>query len=87
MEGALMKKLQVGMLAILLVTNLMVIVVVRADETAPLEAVMTASIYKIRSEAKENQHKVGMPLYRVKNEPEVLIPAYKVQSTTFSRSP
>lgn len=82
-----MKKLQVGMLAILLFSSL-VVVGVRADEaTAVLETDMMASTHKIMSEAKENKHKVGMPLYRVKEKPEVLIPAYEVQSTTFTRSP
>lgn len=85
------KKFQAAILAILLVT----LVVVQADTWAAEETkekldptmneLKVSSTVKIGSKSKEFLHEVGMPLYRVKGKPGVLIPAYEVQALTRSR--
>lgn len=74
--AASIKKLSVGVLVVLLVTLVVSSSFTNADKREDLSKLLGVEVRGTEFE----DFKIGMPLYRLKNKPGVLIPAYKLES-------
>ncbi|KAG6734576.1 hypothetical protein I3842_01G279200 [Carya illinoinensis] len=75
--AALIKKLSIGFLVMLLVTLIAQSSFADSDKELDLGSIFEAELRGTEFE----DFKVGMPLYRVKGKPGILIPASKLESS------